>query len=259
MSTKVSVRAVALLVFLLWAGCAPKAPAPPTLPSPPSPREIIKPEVSETGYSVQLGAFAVPENATRLAASLREEGLDAYYFRHESGLYKVRIGDFPTRTEAIDRAESLVAEGIVETYYVVGPEHYALARSRIYGAGLLRRELVRTAEGFIGLPYQWGGSSPEEGFDCSGLAMAVYQLNGLNIPRSSREQFSKGKAVPHDRLDRGDLVFFATEKGRKVTHVGIYAGRGRFIHAPGTGKTIREDALSNPYFRSRFMGARTFL
>jgi cell wall-associated NlpC family hydrolase len=64
----------------------------------------------------------------------------------------------------------------------------------------LRGEIVKTARSFIGLPYLWGGSSPESGFDCSGLAMAVYHLNGLDLPRSSREQFESGSPVERDEL-----------------------------------------------------------
>jgi cell wall-associated NlpC family hydrolase len=254
---QIAIRAIICLSVLIMAGCASKAPQPPPTP-PPAPE--VRPEVSETAYSVQLGAFSVLENAVRLARSLRDTGLEAYYFKHESGLYKVRIGDFATRAEALARAEDLAARDVVEEFWVVGPEDYALARSRIYGSGMLREELVRTAENFIGLPYQWGGSSPDQGFDCSGLTMAVYQLNGLNIPRSSRDQFSRGRPIRRKELHKGDLVFFATKSsGRKVSHVGLYAGDGRFIHAPGTGRTIRTDSLSNPYFSRCYVGARTYL
>lgn len=245
---------LALLVVGSAPGCAPKAPPP---PAPGVPESVA--EIAETGYAIQLGAFSVLRNAVRLAAFLRQKGEDAYYFRHESGLYKVRLGDFPTRRAALVRARSLVEEGLVDVYYVVGPEDYALARSRISGTGMLREEIVRTARGFIGMPYQWGGSSPEEGFDCSGLAKAAYQMNGLNIPRSSRGQFDKGRSVALEDIKKGDLVFFSIQRGRKISHVGIYAGDGTFIHAPGSGKHIRVDALSNSYFQRHCAGARTFL
>ncbi|GAJ19868.1 unnamed protein product, partial [marine sediment metagenome] len=108
-------------------------------------------------------------------------------------------------------------------------------------------------------PYQWGGSSVDDGFDCSGLAMAVYQLNGLNLPRSSKEQYRAGIPIKQSQLKKGDLIFFATSRGKKVSHVGIYTGDNKFIHAPRKGKRIRTDSLSNRYFEARYAGAKTYL
>jgi cell wall-associated NlpC family hydrolase len=89
--------------------------------------------------------------------------------------------------------------------------------------------------------------------------LAVYQLNGLNLPRSSRKQFKLGNAVNRDELAKADLVFFATSGGKGVSHVGVYAGGDSFIHAPRRGKTIRVDSLSNRYFAARYAGARSYL
>ena len=244
---------IALSFCLVAQGCGSR---PATLPSLDKPSV---PGVTEAGYAVQLGAFSVLGNAVRLTDRLKARGEAVYYFRHESGLYKVRLGDYPTRAEALSKARELVAEGLVDTYWVVGPEDYALARARVHGDRLLRDEIVRTARGFIGLPYQWGGDSPEKGFDCSGLVMASYQMNGLNIPRSSREQFRRGRVVSRKDLEKADLVFFSIRSGRKVSHVGLYVGEGVFIHAPGAGKGIRVDSLSNPYFRRHYIGARAYL
>ena len=248
-----------LVLFLSFSMLAVVAACGPKPPRPPAPEPLSVPAVTETGYAVQLGAFANPANAVRLTERLRKRGEDVYTFRHGSGLYKVRLGDFPTRAEALAKARRLVSEGLAKTYYIVGPEDYALARAGVQGGDLLRSEIVRTAKGFIGLPYQWGGDSPEEGFDCSGLIMASYQMNGLNIPRSSREQFQRGREVSLGELQRADLVFFSIQSGRKVSHVGLYAGDGLFIHAPGRGKRIRADSLSNPFFQRRFAGARAYL
>jgi len=109
------------------------------------------------------------------------------------------------------------------------------------------------------VPYLWGGTSVETGFDCSGLTMTVYQLNGIDLPRTSGEQFGTGAEVDEKDLRRGDLVFFATGKSGKVSHVGVYIGDGRFIHAPGRGKKIRSDVLANNYYRKRYLGARNYL
>jgi cell wall-associated NlpC family hydrolase len=89
--------------------------------------------------------------------------------------------------------------------------------------------------------------------------MAVYHLNGLNLPRSSNAQWQAGSPVNRSQLSKGDLVFFATSGGGKISHVGIYTGRDKFIHAVGVNKRIRVDSLSNKYFRRRYVGARTYL
>ena len=122
----------------------------------------------------------------------------------------------------------------------------------------MREEIARTAKTFIGIPYRWGGTSAETGFDCSGLTMAVYQLNGLHLPRSTQNQWEEGIAVRRNALKIADLVFFATSGRRKISHVGIYVGNGRFIHAPGDGKEIRVSSLSNGYFKSRYAGGRSY-
>jgi cell wall-associated NlpC family hydrolase len=251
---KEGVRIWVALWLLVWGGCATKPAMPPE-----PPRALPGKEVPRMGYSIQVGAFTVVDNAIRLTESLETQGMSAYYFHHKSGLFKVRFGDYPTREAARIKAEALVQAGVFTEYYIVSPEDYALARVRLYGEATVRDEIVETAEGFIGLPYQWGGSSAEEGFDCSGLTMAVYQLNGLDLPRSSREQYSVGDAVERSELAKGDLVFFATKGRRTVSHVGVYAGDDRFIHAPGKGKTIRVDSLSDRYYFSRYVGARKYL
>ena len=118
---------------------------------------------------------------------------------------------------------------------------------------------MATAESFIGVDYAWGGTSTRSGFDCSGLVLAVYQLNGLAMPRSVRDQFRAGSAVPGNRLGKGDLVFFTASPGGDLSHVGIYIGNGTFIHAPGSGKNVRRESLDSDYFRARFAGARGYL
>jgi cell wall-associated NlpC family hydrolase len=211
------------------------------------------------GYSIQVGAFSRVDNAIRLTAVLENRGVDAYYFRHPTGLYKVRFGNFASRESALGEAERLQGAGIIDEYYIVSPEEYAVAREKSLGKDYLRQELVVTAESFIGLPYRWGGSSVEEGFDCSGLTMAVYHLNGLNLPRSATEQYLAGVPVEQRELLQGDLVFFATSGGRKASHVGVYTGEGRFVHAPGEGKSIRTDRLGDRYYAARYLGARSYV
>jgi hypothetical protein len=216
----------------------------------------------EMGYSIQVGAFAKVDNAVRLTKKLEKQGLEAFYFAHKSGLYKVRFGNYASMREAQKDAKNLKKLGVIDVFYVVKPGEYIIARggkAPIPGKGSIRDEIVDTAHSFIGLPYQWGACSLGNAFDCSGLVLAVYQLNGLTVPRTSEDQFHNGKIIMKEDLEKGDLVFFNTAGNGRVTHVGIYIGDDKFIHAPGTGKTICTDSLSNSYYRDHFYGACTYL
>jgi hypothetical protein len=215
--------------------------------------------VTRLGYAVQVGAFSVLGNARTLTQALSAIGLDAYYFPHESGLYKVRFGDFSSRDAAVREARRLVDKALIDDYFIIGPEDYAVSKHSLFGAGDLREKLAATAESFMGVEYSWGGTSSDDGFDCSGLARAVYQLNGLNLPRSSAEQYEAGTAVAINRILKGDLVFFASSSSRGISHVGIYVGESAFIHAPGKDRKIRKNSLDERYFKEHFSGARTYL
>ena len=210
------------------------------------------------GYSIQVGAFSNPDNATRFAALLESRGIDAYSFLHESGLYKVRFGDHDTYAVARAEAESLQKQKMIDEFFVVRPEDNAVERIRRSGKGDLREELVDTARRFLGIPYLWGGTDAQDGFDCSGLTMATYRLNGLKLPRTSRDQFCAGQPVEMNQLRKGDLVFFATTGGTTISHVGLYIGDGKFIHAPRRGKDVCITSLSSRYYQKRYMGARSY-
>ena len=242
------------LLCILAGGCGGKITVVPST-------EPIVPqrELARIGYAIQAGAFSDLNNAVRLTQTLQDRGVDAYYFVHKTGLYKVRFGDFPSKESASRKAKNLLASGIIDEYYIVGPEDYPKLKYRKNATIILRNEIITTAKSFIGVPYRWGGVSPEQGFDCSGLSMAVYHLNGLNLPRSSKAQWQAGAPVNRRQLSKGDLVFFATSGGREISHVGIYFGEDKFIHAPGRNKRIRFDSLSKRYFRRRYVGARTYL
>ncbi len=257
MAAALAAAAIALALAAGGCGKKPRAPAPPS--APPTARPVPgAPDLARTGYAIQVGAFAQVTNAERFTRALRLQGLDAFYFLYKSGLYKVRFGDFATREAARSEAERLQRAGAIGDYFIVSPETYSVAEAESKGEDFLRDRIVRTAESFIGTPYQWGGTSPEEGFDCSGLAQAVYQLNGLNLPRSAAAQYDAGRGVEADRLQKGDLVFFSIARNGRISHVGIYCGDGAFIHAPGAGKRIRTDRMADSYFSARYEGGRKY-
>jgi len=113
-------------------------------------------------------------------------------------------------------------------------------------------QIVRYAKRFVGVPYVWGGMSPR-GFDCSGFTAYVYRRFGVSLPHYTVAQFRRGRSVRVRRLRPGDLVFF-----HGLGHVGLYVGRGRFIHAPRRGTRVRIDPLAG-WYRSRLVGVRRFV
>lgn len=128
--------------------------------------------------------------------------------------------------------------------------------SRISGLVDRAGDLVLNAMGFLGIPYRWGGSTPDTGFDCSGFVQYVFrQTLGLALPRSSFDQIRQGIAVAREELRPGDLVFFNTMRAT-ASHVGIYIGENRFIHAPRKGKTVEIADFTNSYWQTRYDGAR---
>ena len=117
-------------------------------------------------------------------------------------------------------------------------------------------ELVFTAMGFLGVPYLRGGTSVETGFDCSGFVRAMYQETiGLILPRSAAQQAAATQKIDRADLQPGDLVFFNTMR-RAFSHVGIYVGDGKFIHAPRAGKAVNVEDMRSAYWQKRFNGAR---
>ncbi len=108
----------------------------------------------------------------------------------------------------------------------------------------------------IGVDYRYGGQSPRTGFDCSGLVAHVFHEGyGISLPRNTQGQSQVGESVSADELRPGDLVFYNTQN-RPFSHVGIYLGDGRFVHAPRTGATVRIEKLDSSYWSRRWNGAR---
>ncbi|HET9836098.1 MAG TPA: C40 family peptidase [Rhodanobacteraceae bacterium] len=115
------------------------------------------------------------------------------------------------------------------------------------------------AIGLVGTPYRWGGNTPESGFDCSGLVDFVFRTSaGVVLPRRSADIADvDAPKVSVDQLQSGDLLFFGSH--HRVSHVAIYVGNGRFVHAPNTGGTVRLDKLDGKYWREHFLYAKRVL
>ena len=116
-------------------------------------------------------------------------------------------------------------------------------------------DLIARAETFKGVRYSWGSAS-RSGTDCSGFTTQVFRGEGVKLPRTSREQSTVGNKVGRDKLAKGDLVFFHTGRGSRVTHVGIYMGGGKFIHASSGGGKVQVNNLSDGYYSNRFVTGR---
>jgi cell wall-associated NlpC family hydrolase len=113
--------------------------------------------------------------------------------------------------------------------------------------------IIQTAKHYIGVPYQFGGTTPK-GFDCSGYLQYVFAQQKISIPRTADEQYRLGKTINRSALQSGDLVFFTTyESG--PSHCGIYIGDGKFIHTSSS-KGVRIDELDNPYWKPKYIGAK---
>ena len=128
------------------------------------------------------------------------------------------------------------------------------------GATGTANDALFRAIGLVGTPYRWGGNTPDGGFDCSGLVDYIYrQAAGLQLPRTSREMSAMGghRVGTMRDLISGDLVFFGGGSG--ISHVGVYVGKGRFVHAPNSGGTVRLDDIDGPYWKDHFAFGKRLL
>ena len=236
------------------------------------------------GFAIQVGAFSEVKNAERLTRKLQEKGIEAFYFKRESGIYAVRFGDFERQEDARESARKLVRDRMISSYFIAAPQHdltaavgepslgkapapslskppVAAKKSEPLAPRRDRSDMggiaARTAERFVGIPYRWGGDTVVDGMDCSGFVRAVYNLCGVNIPRTSREQYRVGDVVGREELQDGDLIFFGASAD-EFNHVGIFVGNGRFVHAPRRGDDIKVSAMDDGYFLKRYVGAKRY-
>ncbi|RMH58689.1 MAG: hypothetical protein D6679_04165 [Candidatus Hydrogenedentota bacterium] len=240
-------------------------------------------------FGVQVSAFQNADSALEIRAVLQNAGYAAYIALADS-LYRVRVGPFSSRSEAMIQARRLwpflvgrFTPGSFGKPWVVNETKLEGTRSpdrsadknRIapstatavlpespgkeaeISAPTLVSAILRIARNFLGAPYRWGGAGPEA-FDCSGFTSLVYKKAGVMLPRKAQDQFTVGRSVAREDLEPGDLVFFETY-APGPSHVGIYVGEGRFIHASSGAGRVIETSLTRPYYARRYLGARRVL
>jgi LysM repeat protein len=196
-----------------------------------------------------------------------DEGTHAAVLDREGDWYQLR---FPKGTVGWVRGDLLkplrVAVGHHRRHH---SDTYLARRSRRHrhGAGSSPEEnsilaqvagsnpILAKAKSLRGVRYVWGEAS-RSGTDCSGFTSQVFRSQGIRLPRTSREQSHVGQKVRYGEMKPGDLVFFHTTRGKRVSHVGIYIGRGKFIHASSGGGKVQVNDLSSGYYQHRLVGAR---
>jgi cell wall-associated NlpC family hydrolase len=181
-----------------------------------------------------VSAAATPTRGPRRAAQVALLALAALL----AGCARDQVRPAPARTATTPQRD----------WPVVAPRNPAAANA-----------VLMRAISLVGTPYRYGGNTPEGGFDCSGLVNYVFRdVLDLRLPRTSRELAAwQGPRIEPRQLAAADLVFFGS--GSQVTHVGIYVGEGRFVHAPSTGGTVRLDHLDADYWRRHYTGAKRVL
>jgi cell wall-associated NlpC family hydrolase len=169
---------------------------------------------------------------------------------------RAQVGIGSVLTDVTGAARSSAAARTVLSAIGVAGRIAGARRERTASAA----RVLPTAERYLGVPYRWGGTSPKTGFDCSGFVQYVFAKHGTRLPRTSREMASSGHRLRPEwsALKPGDLVMFA-EPGKRISHVAIYAGKRRIIHASGSGHAVRYDALDTKrgkWFARRIVAAR---
>ncbi|RDK10642.1 C40 family peptidase [Cupriavidus lacunae] len=176
-------------------------------------------------------------------------------------LRRTRLSSNPRRLLAQARLPLLCATALLLAACASSPPSRYAGLPRTPGkpmvdpsAGL--EEVSIQAMSLVGTPYRYGGNTPDSGFDCSGLVRyVVSRAANVNLPRTTEAMGTRGSSLDRSEVASGDLVFFNTT-GRANSHVGIYVGQNRFVHAPSSGGTVRLEDMGKPYWASRYNGAR---
>lgn len=158
----------------------------------------------------------------------------------------------------VEQLDTLDSESLASKLFGARAPAVGRVEARRIPGAIAHADIVGQAMTLIGVPYRWGGNDPDSGLDCSGFVRYVYhKATGKLLPRQSAQISKTGSAISKPDLHPGDLVFFNTPRGT-ATHVGIYVGKQKFVHAPATGSSIRVESLSANYWASRYYGARRF-
>lgn len=198
---------------------------------------IMTPVISQADYHTQRKTLYYGMTHTEVK-NLQQDLKDLGYFT----FYKTTDYFGSITRDAVIRFQKdygLTVDGIV------GPQTSRAIKKAV---------VAQTAKSYSGVPYVWGGTSPS-GFDCSGFTHYVFLKNGIIIPRVSADQYYAGVWVDKSQLQIGDLVFFTTYKPGP-SHVGIYIGNGKFIHASSGAGRITISDMNNPYYKERYIGAK---
>jgi len=183
--------------------------------------------------SLLLAGCASSQNSTQKTAEL-DELLDELRTQYAYQTQSDPLGSYLANRGLTDRGFSHMREDL--------------------GKG--NHSMVSEALNLLGVKYTFGGEDPANGFDCSGLVGYVAEQSlGLKLPRSSAELAKMGNSINKNELRQGDLVFFNT-RGARFSHVGIYIGNNKFVHAPRTGAVVRVEDMGVSYWAQRFTGAR---
>jgi cell wall-associated NlpC family hydrolase len=210
----------------------------------------VQQRLRSLGYAVgkQDGVFH-PLTASAVRAFQQQQGLQATGVVDE-GTYQKLMGQAQPSAVLVTQP-LVVTERKVATVAKKGTS--SLPPLPKFKEGRPGNSVQETAQQYLGVPYRFGGATPQ-GFDCSGFVMYVFQKHGIKLPRTADVQYTIGRIVDKSRLQPGDVVFFTTyEKG--ASHEGIYLGQERFVHASSS-RGVMISALSEPYWKSRYLGAR---
>ncbi len=190
-----------------------------------------------TVVASKLNVREYPDTSAAVLTEV-DAGSQAIILERSGDWYKINVGDIGYVYASYMRTNQEIETGQIQA---------APTTDVTYTKG---QQVVETAKKYLGVPYVYGGTSPN-GFDCSGLVQYVYRQLGVNLYRVAADQAKNGVYVAKSDLQPGDLVFFA-KPGRAIHHVGIYVGDGKYLHAPYTGRTVTIEAMTrSDYYTAR--------